>query len=280
LIEKWFLAAAAVLAFSPAMAAAQTSVPIVPSYVVSTVRPSNPASSPDNDDIGFDSRSGEFNTVNQTLRDIIKFAYDLSPNAEKHVVGGPTWASSAKFDILAKTDAETFSALQKLTGKEKLEEVRQMVRGLLAERFKLKVHREARELPVYALIVMKNGSKLTPMSTPPKSERINGALPGHLECIGCTMNLFSNVLAGEAEIGGRLVIDRTELTGYFNFLLRWTPDPTMGVSPPGRDGGVAPDPSAPSFFTAIEEQLGLRLKMAKGPVDTIVIDSVETPSPN
>jgi uncharacterized protein (TIGR03435 family) len=155
-----------------------------------------------------------------------------------------------------------------------------MVQGLLAERFKLKAHREARLLPIYALVVVRSGSKLTVTKAPPTSEQIRGALPGHLGCIGCTMKLFSDVLAGEPEIGGRLVVDKTGLPGRFDFVLKWTPDPTMGVAPPGRDVGVTPHPSAPSLFTALKEQLGLKLEGTKGPVDTIVIDSVEMPSAN
>lgn len=279
-IERlWFVSALATSVFAPAPAAAQISKPPAPSYTVSTVRPSDPDSPPDKDDIGFDS-SDEFHTVNQSLPDIIKFAYDLSYGADKQVVGGPKWVVSAKFDILAKTDGETAAALRKLTNKQQLAEVRLMVRGLLAERFKLRVHREARTLPIYALVLVKSGSKLTPTKGPQESELIRGASPGHLRCVGCTMKLFADVIAGQREIGGRQIIDRTGLAGHFNFLLTWTPDPTLGIARSDRDSGVAPDMSGPSLFTALQEQLGLKLESTKGSVDVIVIDSVEMPSEN
>jgi uncharacterized protein (TIGR03435 family) len=124
LFKPRLVAAAAMLTSSWIPAAAQTSMMSEPSYVVSTVRPSNPNSPPDNDDIGFDNRSGEFDTVNQSLWDLIKFAYDLSFNADKQIVGGPRWVGSAKFDIVAKTDGETVAALQKLTRKQEEEQVR------------------------------------------------------------------------------------------------------------------------------------------------------------
>ena len=102
---------------------------------------------------------------------------------------------------------------------------------------------------------------------------------GEIDGMGATAAMFSNVIGRQPEIGGRMVVDNTGLTGNYNFTLKWTPDLGGGASGPD-GGGAAPDPTGPSLFTAIQEQLGLKLDATKAPVDTLVIDSVEMPSGN
>jgi uncharacterized protein (TIGR03435 family) len=250
------------------------------SYDVATVKPSDPNRPPDEDDIGYDSKTGVFNTVNQSLKEIIKFAYDLSVGTDQQISGGPKWVSSEKFDIVAKPDSGTIAALQKLTGSERTQQVRLMVQTLIEDRFKLRVHHDTRVLPVLSLSVDKKGLKITPskMEADPKRwEGIRGK-PGQLEGHACEIALFANVLTALPEVGGRLVLNRTGLMGKYDFMLKWMPDSTLG--PPSIGSATSPDPSAPSLFTAIAQQLGLKLEATKGPVDTIVIDSVTVPSPN
>ncbi len=251
-------------------------------FEVSTVKPSNP-----------DKPGGmlivsqhDFQTEGQTLKSLIKFAYGLNFGGEQLISGGPSWIGSAKFDIFAKEDEETSAALQKLPNEQRNVQLQSMVRALLAERFKLKVHTEKKELPVYAMTMAKGGSKMT-VSVPPAAgaappppgqgwSGIKRTGPGQMEGRNLDLQLLGNVLGMQPEIGGRMVIDKTGLTGKYSFLLKWTPDAGMG----GGDAGAPADASAPSLFTALQEELGLKLEATKAPVDTIVIDSVEMPTEN
>jgi uncharacterized protein (TIGR03435 family) len=254
--------------------------PVAFSYDVATVKPSDPNRPPDEDDIGYDSKTGVFNAVNQSLKEIIKFAYDLSVGTDQQISGGLKWVSSEKFDIVAKPDSGTTSLLQKLTGKERTQQIRLMVQTLLEDRFKLRVHHDTRVLPVLSLSVDKKGLKITPSKMEADAKRWEGirGRPGQLEGKACEIALFANVLTALPEVGGRLVLNRTGLTGKYDFMLKWTPDSTLGPSSIG--SAISPDDSAPSLFTAIAQQLGLKLEATKGSVDTIVIDSVAMPSPN
>ena len=173
-----------------------------------------------------------------------------------------------------------------------------MVQALLADRFKLKVHHETKELPVYALTVWKNwiyeadavggnGASWSPDAGPdgkPSKSTWHGLQMqgrGQMEGRGATPDMLANVLGFQPEIGGRMVIDKTEIKGTYDFLLKWTPDPGLGTSTsPFGNSGAPVDPTGPSLFTALREELGLTLDATKAPVDTIVIDSVELPSEN
>jgi len=255
------------------------------SFDVATIKPTKP------DDPGgmLGMNDDKFETEGQTLKSLIKFAYSLNMGADQQISGGPAWVDSAKFDIQAKEDPDTVAALKKLAGEQRVDTIRVMVRGLLADRFKLKVHPETRVLPVYELVVAKGGTKMTPsVETPAPAD---GSRPrgwqglqkegrGQLEGRSAKVSMFTNVLAMQPEIGGRMVVDKSGLTGKYDFILKWTPDPSLGASPMAREGGVPPDPSGPSLFTALQEELGLRLEATKAPVDTIVIDSAEMPSQN
>ena len=162
---------------------------------------------------------------------------------------------------------------------------REMVQRLLADRFQLKSHRETRQLPVDALEVAKGGSKMKPTKAPTVADA--SALPrwdglrhdgrGHIEGRGATMEMFTSMLATLPEVGGRLVVDRTELQGRYDFVLQWTPDDGAGGASSGSGGG---SDGGPSLFAAMEEQLGLRVARRKAPVEVLVIDHVEKPSEN
>jgi uncharacterized protein (TIGR03435 family) len=266
---------------------AQTAAAATPAFEVATIRPSDPNKSA----ASLMMSNDKFETEGQTLKSILKFAYNLNMGGNQQISGGPAWVGLAKFDITAKEDAETAAALNKLPREERVEKIRVMVQELLAERFKLKVHHETKELPVYAMTVAKSGVKMTPVAAVPVAT--DGTAParpqgsgirrmgaGQMQGINTTPELLANVLGSQPEIGGRMVLDKTELAGKYDFMLKWTPDAGMGGA---GDGGASPagaDASGPGLFTALQEQLGLKLDATKGMVDTIVIDSVEMLSEN
>jgi uncharacterized protein (TIGR03435 family) len=212
-----------------------------------------------------------------TLSGMVANAYGVSPIVKGQIEGGPAWMGSRAFDINAKVDAETAARWSKMTQAAVDEERRSMMTSLLADRFHLTFHHETREMLALVLRVAKSGSKLqspqpehdlqagTPLS------RINFFGHGHWEGHSALMSTLARSLASEPEIAGRPVVDKTGLTSGYDFTLRWTPD-----------GPAPPDPNAqwPSLFTAINEQLGIKLTPEKQPIDIIVVDSVEMPGEN
>lgn len=194
--------------------------------------------------------------------------------------GGPAWLDKARFDIEAKYDVSKYPNLTR-------EQRQAMLQQLLADRFKVVVHHEAREFPVYALVVSKHGPKFK--ETKPEDLRkspvygvmcmhTGGRHRGAVEMHGCTMTQFADALSGYARFDlGRKMVDHTDLTGYFTLALHWAPVDTTN---PSSTEPSAPEPSGPSIFTAVKEQLGLELKPIKTALDTMVIDHAEMPSEN
>jgi uncharacterized protein (TIGR03435 family) len=207
-----------------------------------------------------------FRTVNLPLRDLIQFAYGLP---DSQILGGPAWIGSIMYDIDAKSDSSIDAQLHALPNEEARRQKQLMVQALLADRFQLKAHQETRQLPVYALVITKDGPKFKP-------SKINGTTVdsgrAHLHVAGSDDTI--SILARElARVLGRVVLNQTGLNGRYDLSLRWTPDDAATSAP------SAPD-VPPGIFTAIREQLGLKLESTKGPVPVLVIDSVEKPSPN
>jgi uncharacterized protein (TIGR03435 family) len=257
-----------------------------------------------------------FNGSNVTIQMLITQAFGIQPY---QLSGGPDWLNSERFDVDAKMDPATADALAKLTPDERSETRKRMMQALLADRLKLTVRHDTKDLPVYNLVIGKNGSKLkeskpddtanTPatggpaapgsQSAPRGTVSVNGGGgggrlgPGTVTFGGRggeqSINANSVPLATLVRmLGGQLgrpVIDKTGLTGKYDISLKWTPDDGQSISPlgGGSDGGIpaAPsDTSGPSLFTAIQEQLGLKLESTKGPVLMIVIERIEKPSEN
>jgi uncharacterized protein (TIGR03435 family) len=192
--------------------------------------------------------------ANISIKGLIAFAYDV-PSDE--IEGAPKWIDSM-YSIEAR--AETAAAVP--SGAAGLPQIRLMTQSLLADRLMLVVRREAREELVYDLVVDKNGSKLVP------NEQPGGLRSGRGQPIGTGVFVSGPVRIGLAhslslEVG-RPVIDKTNLNGRYNFTLQWTPDSSDPDSPAVANG--------PSIFTALREQLGLRLVSTKGPVEILVID--------
>lgn len=234
--------------------------------------------------------SGQFNAINMTLREIVSIVYPTDGGRFRHadqLVGGPGWFDSARFDIVAKTDVRGgdtnkpgFTATA--ADREAVERVRLMMRRLLAERFKLRVHQEMRELPIYELVVLKQTGELGPdikRSTVDCMEewKEQGKPDARNLACGSIQGRPGKIVGHTVEIGsfardlydwtGRPVVDRTGLTGRFDFTLTWAPEGST-------------DTDAPSIFTAVQEQLGLKLQPARGPVDVLVVDSAERPTPD
>ena len=162
-----------------------------------------------------------------------------------------------------------------------MKQARERLRSILAERFRLRIHRDTKEAPVYALVIAKNGPKLKESH---EGFGING-MPGQLIGAKAGMALLARVLSG---ILRRPVVDHTGLDATYAFKLEWTPDFGSSLDKPGAAavekaeavGASLPDSEGPSIFSALQEQLGLRLESQKGPVETIVIDRAEKPSEN
>jgi uncharacterized protein (TIGR03435 family) len=256
----------AVIAQTPAAEAA--TAPTAPTFDVVSIHLSPP--SPDgHNHIYSDVHDSHFRTGNLSIRDLIQYAYNLP---KSQILGGPQWLNSTMYDIDAKSGPEADARLKTISGDDAAQQKRLMVQGLLAERFALAAHNETRELPVYDRVLAKGGPKFQP-STRDGTTVDTGRSRLHVAGSDDTIGLLARELA---QSQGRVVLNKTGLSGRYDLTLRWTPD---DAPPPLLNG--APDPNAPpGLFTAIQEQLGLKLEPGKGPVEVLVIDRIEQPSPN
>ena len=226
-----------------------------PSFEVATIKPAAP-SNDGHTHINYPS-DDRFSAQNITLSALMQWAYGMPEN---QILDGPSWLSSTRFDIQAKADPDQ---IKPLSGEQARDLKQHMLQTLFAERFHLKVHQETRVLPAYDLVVAKSGVKLQPSKS---SGRSIGTGRTHFNGEGLTMDLIAEELS---KITGRVVVDKTNLTGRYDLRLQWASDDV-----------AATDDSAPSLFTAIQEQLGLKLEPAKEPVPVLVIDHLEAPTPN
>jgi uncharacterized protein (TIGR03435 family) len=224
------------------------------SYEVSSIKVNNSGSGNSSGDFGPYLRA-----TNYTLKSLVLLAYRIP---EAQLIGGPDWIGTLRFDI----EAKTADGVQLHGPEENLS----LIRSLLQNRFQLKVHRETREGAVFNLVIGKNGSKLPPAvdSGAPRSGGVRGG-PDTVEMTG-TANSIEDLIARLAPQVGRPVIDKTNLTGKFDFKMTFNPRPLVSAT----------QSAAPDIFTALQEQLGLKLESAKGPVEMLVIDSVQRPSEN
>jgi bla regulator protein BlaR1 len=214
-----------------------------------------------------------------TLKTLIGFAYDVR---DFQISGGPGWLGSDRFDINARPETSNapenaptdFANQTDEQRKTFTEQNRERLKALLADRFQLGLHRETKEQQVYALLAAKNGPKLQPTKEGKGMMRMGrGLLTGQ----GVEVAFLATSLSGQL---GRPVIDKTGLAGKYDFELKWTPDPGQSADGPFGPLPPPPDPNGPSIFTAVQEQLGLRLESQKGPVEILVIDRAEKPSEN
>jgi uncharacterized protein (TIGR03435 family) len=207
----------------------------------------------------------------------IQIAYEV----RDFQIAGPAWISNEKFDIEAKVESRASTKLTLL-----------MLQSLLADRFKLRMHREKKESAVYALVIARSGLKMkasqdqtlwagdypdgSPDGRPVTGGGPTELAPGRFRGGGIPMTMFVNLLSGPL---GRSVINKTGLTGRYDIDLRCAPG--SGQAPfYEADQAQPPDASTPSLFTAIQEELGLRLVSTRAPVEVLVIDHIERPSEN
>lgn len=198
--------------------------------------------------------------------------------SESQVVGEPSWSSDAGFDIEAKVADGDLPALAKMTREQRAA----MFQQILADRFGLVVHHEMLELPIYQLTIAKNGSRLKQSAPddPASATPARNFMAWGLSKVTATdepLRMFVTVLSRRL---GRPIVDSTGLTGNYDFTLEWTPVAAAPAVTGGSPEPAPPDASGPDIFTAIQEQMGLQLKSTKGPVDVIMIDHIEKPSPN
>ena len=219
---------------------------------------------------------GRFNAINMTLWQILSIAYPIDGKFrdEINLTGGPGWINSDRFDIVAKAEGsprlDTNKPGSTVTDvdRDAVERIRMMLRRFLAERFKLRLHHETRQLPLYELVMAKTDGGVGPELR--KAAGNCGRECGSIRRMGPNKVVGTEVSLGSlahsmSDWAGRTVVDKTGLTGPMDFSLTWSAENT-------------PDSTAPSIFTAVEEQLGLKLVPARGPVDVLVIDSAERPT--
>jgi uncharacterized protein (TIGR03435 family) len=236
-----------------------------PAFEVATIKPADP-----------DSRgryitmqsAHQFLARNHTVRTLIMAAYNLH---ERAVAGGPVWADTERFEITAITPGE---------GRPTQDQQMAMLRQLLTDRFHLTFHREPKELSVYAIVPAKTGPKLAATTTTPEKAGVLAIhmFPDHAEFPARNARVLDLASVLQRAALDRPVIDRTGLTGRYDYDLAWTPDESQF------GGFRAAEPTngspKPDLFAAIQQQLGLRLEATKAPVDVIVIDHVDHPSAN
>jgi uncharacterized protein (TIGR03435 family) len=216
-----------------------------------------------------DPAESHFRTVNLPLRDLVQFAYGLP---DSQILGGPAWIKSIMFDIDAKSDPVVDAQLHALPSEQARHQKQLMVQALLADRFQLKAHQETRQLPVYALVVAKGGPKFKPSDINGTTIDI-GRTRLHVAGSDDTISILARALA---RVLDRVVLNQTGLSGRYDLTMQWTPDDAPTTMLNGAPEQLAP----PGIFTAIQEQLGLKLESTRGPVPVLVIDSVEMPSAN
>ena len=230
---------------------------------------------------------GRFTATNVPLKMLLRQAYDVQ---DFQVVGGPDWLGSDRFDVVAKAPEEGLN----------FESMRPMLRSLLADRFKLKAHSETRQMPIYALVKARSDGALGPALKPSSVEcaafvggRRGGGPPPAPPQPGQAVDCGFIIGIGKMSVGGmpieqlaralsplvgRIVLDKTGLTGNYSYELTYSPEQLGGLPPPLSGETPTIDPNTPSIFTALQEQLGLKLDSDRGPVEVLVIDSAEQPT--
>jgi uncharacterized protein (TIGR03435 family) len=217
-------------------------------------------------------RNGVFTATDVSLKNVMEdWAFGIP---EARIVGGPKWLASERFDIEAKLNAQAAGRLEKLDRQQRGVETHALFQQLLADRFKLAFHWETQGMPVYALVVAKKGSLL--QEAKPNGDTGISLSAGKLTAEGVTMDGLARTLTQElSQELGRVVVNRTGILGRYNLTLRWTPQ----NDEPKTDNGAEAD-AASSIFTAIQEQLGLKLESARGLVQVLAIDHLEMPTEN
>jgi uncharacterized protein (TIGR03435 family) len=265
-LARAFLLATATIAGAQQPAPSTT----LPTYDVVTIRPNNSLSGSTH----MSTRPGILTFTNVTIKQMLAYAYGIR---EGLISGLPGWAESAHFDVSAKVVDPDMPVLKSLTSPQRSA----LLQPMLADRFGAIVHTEIKELPVYDLVLNKGGPKfkeyVPPAGEDPKKGPGlgSGSIDIHnfdMTATGIPMTSLAETLARQVD---KTVIDKTGLTGKYNLELKFTPDNARMNGQP-----LEPTDEAPSIFTALQEQLGLKLIAAKGPVVTLVVDQIKEPTEN
>ena len=270
--------AAAILVVSSWAALGQTAAPTAPlrEFTAVSIKPNK---SGDSRVMMRGNRGGRLDATNVPVRSLITWAYQVR---EFQISGEPSWADSERFDVVTKSDGNPrFDFLKP--------ELQTMFQSVLADRFKLALHRETKDLPMYSLVAAKNGPKIHAVDEGDCPEVPTPENP----CRSLRHPRFSQLKGEKAPMGalvlmlgivtGKTVADKTGLKGSFTYTLDWTKYLQPPQLPPGADappGAFDPMSVEPAIATALEEQLGLKLESTKGPVEILVIDHVERPTEN
>lgn len=271
----------------------------LPSFEVATIKPASSQRRPSS------ATAAEVQILDVTVRNLVEQAYGIAWTSRENerVLGGPAWLDSNLYDIVARIPGEIAEARQKLSRDEQKQQVSLMLQSLLAERFHLKIHFETRVLTVYALVVAKPTPELAESASQPESAEaatqessVPIRLPSKAEDLRRGIVVFYNGqfaemtakqasmddlvrwFAGYSEVGGRPVVNQTDLSGRYDFTLRWTRQSLAATPQPGSSDAAVND--APPLFTALPEQLGLRFKRTKATVEVILIDHTDPPTDN
>jgi uncharacterized protein (TIGR03435 family) len=251
----------AILVFASLAVFGQSAAP-PPAFEVASVKPAPPPTG-NNHRVSMGGDKGRVNYSNVTLKTVMTRAYEVKP----HQISGPDWLDTARFDIVATIPAGA-----------PREQIPMMLQTLLADRFKLIVHREKKVMPMYALVAGKSGPKLQQaeaeaglrISMGPKGRQLSGKVS-----LARLADSLSNWM-------DRPVLDMTGIKGIFDIDLEWTPDESeraprfaLGGGGPGRPEATTESGDRPTIFTAVQEKLGLKLEGRKGPVEIIVVDNVD-----
>jgi bla regulator protein BlaR1 len=229
-----------------------------PKFEVASIKPSDPAVQ------GFRIQTepgGRFIATGVTVKFLIQQAYGIR---DFQIAGGPGWIDTLRYDFNAKADEESLKEPNANSLR---------LRDLLADRFQLRFKRETREMPIYHLVVAKGGPKMKE-STVGEDGRNMRTGRDRMLVQGINMSMLAVQLSQNL---GRTVLNQTELTKTYDFSLQWTPE---GQPLGPKDNETAPPPDGPTLFTALQEQLGLKLESTKGPVEVLVIERVEKPTEN
>jgi uncharacterized protein (TIGR03435 family) len=228
-----------------------------PAFEVASVKPTG-RRPPESGTTGWTVSHGSLTARAAWVRGLIAFAHDVRATL---VHGGPEWVDAEQYDVIAKAESADDS----------LDQMRAMARTLLEDRFKLVVHREKRELPIYTLVVGKSGPKMQEA----KEDEKTHVTPGRGRLVAARVNMLSLVIILANTLGAP-VKDETGLTGFYNFSLEWTD----ALSQRPGSGAQQTVDAPPDIFRAVQDQLGLKLNAKKGPVDILEVDHIERPSEN
>jgi len=228
-----------------------------PGFMVAAIRPSDPTDPNAANGWAFESEGHRISCKRATVSDILSIAYGVQV---RQIAGGPAWLSKDRYDINGVPDVPGVPNVTQLRG---------MYQKLLAERFHLELHREMREMPIYAITVAKGGPHLK-TADPNETYNAGNSGDGGQRIMKFTNMSMKDLAKNLDLLEDRPVTDQTGLQGQYDFTLKWTYDISAEAAPG----------AAPSLFTAMREQLGLKMDAMKGPAEVVVIDRVERPSEN